>query len=401
MKNSSIYYLVIIGIVLVALALTNPPLEKQKELLVQKMIDDSEKIKKDLAEKQPDNALDQMANELGQQFLQPEFIKNLVDNSLTRDNFILFSLPRMTVMSKTKIIGIGIAGNVIWFDNKENKVQSDSLGLAKQNEAPKVEIAKCIEEPTKYDENNFGTTIKTCSYKNIKFVEESSSDYAGRSTGSIIKIYIKKSNGDEVEIKKEDLFNQNKQELLSVINSKLEKQFIELSKDQGEEFCFKDGPPFERLTFEDLVVNLVDSGFEFASINFFCDVCLWQRYTSIGFTFSEIQKYLNIDNNNNNITPNFMKYSQLRGLLINSYYQQMVREIGKPDQESNLGIKYRIYIYKNKVIDDRDNQVKHLIVFEEWRTVDDYSTEHVIYRVDCASSGDRISTVGGGEFVMP
>jgi hypothetical protein len=116
MKNSSIYFLVIIGIVLVALAITNPPLEKQKELLVKKMISESEKVKNELAEKKPDNALDQMANELGQQFLQPDFINNLVNNSLSCDNYLFFSLPRMTVMSKTKIIGIGIAGNVIWFD---------------------------------------------------------------------------------------------------------------------------------------------------------------------------------------------------------------------------------------------------------------------------------------------
>lgn len=402
MKNSSIYYLVIIGIVLVALAITNPPLEKQKELLVKKMISESEKVKNELSEKKPDNAFDKMANELGQQFLQPEFITNLVDNSLSRDNYIFFSLPRMTIMSKTKIIGIGIAGNVIWFDDKDKQVQNDSLGLNNQTEEPKVEIAKCIEEPTKYDENNNEVTIKTCSYKNIKFVEERTRNESKYSMFPIIKIYIKKSNGDEIEIKKEDLFNQNKQELLSLINSKLEKKFLELSKGpEGEEFCFKDGPPFERQTFEELQINLVDSGFEFSSSNFFCDVCIWQRYTSAMFTFPEIQKYLNIDNTNNNITPNFMKYSQVRGLLINSYYRQMVRDIGKPDQESNLGIRYKVYIYKNKVIDDRDNQVKHLIVFEEWRRVDEYSTEQVIYRVDCAASGEKIRTVGDGEFVMP
>ena len=114
--NNKVIYFIIIGFVLSILAVTNPTLEKQKELLVKKMIDDSEKIKKDLADKQPDNAFDKMANELGQQFLQPEFINNLVDNSLNRDNYIFFSLPRMTIMSKTKIIGIGVAGNVIWFE---------------------------------------------------------------------------------------------------------------------------------------------------------------------------------------------------------------------------------------------------------------------------------------------
>jgi uncharacterized protein (TIGR02145 family) len=147
MKNSSIYYLVIIGIVLVALAITNPTLEKQKELLVKKMISDSEKVKNELAEKKPDYALDQMANELGQQFLQPEFISNLVNNSLSRDNYLLFSLPRMTVMSKTKIIGIGFAGNVIWFDEikKPNQNNSPSISEAKR-------IQEAIETETKAED---------------------------------------------------------------------------------------------------------------------------------------------------------------------------------------------------------------------------------------------------------
>ena len=87
----------------------------------------SEKVKNELAEKKPDNALDQMANELGQQFLQPDFINNLVNNSLSCDNYLFFSLPRMTVMSKTKIIGIGIAGNVIWFDEDADLCNQDQL----------------------------------------------------------------------------------------------------------------------------------------------------------------------------------------------------------------------------------------------------------------------------------
>jgi hypothetical protein len=388
MKNSSIYYLVIIGIVLVALAITNPTLEKQKELLVKKMISDSEKVKKDLAEKQPDNALDQMANELGQQFLQPEFISNLVNNSLSRDNYLFFSLPRMTVMSKTKIIGIGFAGNVIWFDDKDKQVQNDSLGLAKQNEAPKVEIAKCIEEPTKYDEYNYGTTIVTCSYKNIKFVEEMFSDNAGRTRGSEIKIYKKKSNGDEIEIKKEELFNQNKQELLSVINTKLEKQFIELSKDP-ETDCFKD-TPFKRQTFEELKINLVDSGFKFASFNYSNESCLWQRYTSVKFTFSEIQKYLNIDNLNQSSSSNSelagkYKFSQLRGLLIGAQKNEMIKLLGQPNKTFG-NLHFDVYIYNDVVLDDLTGELKSAAIF---RNLDSEG----LHKIDELQSGKKGETI--------
>jgi hypothetical protein len=402
MKNSSIYYLVIIGIVLVALAITNPPLEKQKELLVKKMISDSEKVKKDLAEKQPDNALDQMANELGQQFLQPDFINNLVNNSLSCDNYLFFSLPRMTVMSKTKIIGVGFAGNVIWFDEIKKPNQNNSPSISEKTETKQVEKVSCTEEERKVDEAGFGTDIKTCVYKNVKIVEENYYDYADRFNGSITSIFVKQSNGNYVKVKNEDIFNQNKQELLSLINSKLEKEFNINSKDTSEynSNCYE-GTIFERKQFDDLHISISGNGvFGFdAFLQNGRQYC--REYTTVSFTFPEIQKYLNIDNTNNNITPNFMKYSQLRGLLINSYYRQMVRDIGKPDQESNLGIRYKVYIYKNKVIDDRDNQVKHLIVFEEWRRVDEYSTEQVIYRVDCAASGEKIRTVGDGEFVMP
>lgn len=401
MKNSSIY-LIIIGIVLVALAITNPPLEKQKELLVKKMIDDSEKIKKDLAEKQPDNSFDQMANELGQQFLQPEFISNLVNNSLSRDNYLLFSLPRMTVMSKTKIIGIGIAGNVIWFDDKEKKVQNDSISISEKTETKQVEKVSCTEEERKVDEAGFGTDIETCIYKNLKIKTESFYDYADRFQGNTVEIFVKQSNGNYIKVKNEDLFSNNKEELLLKINAKLEKEYRINSSDTSEyvKSCYEE-TTFENKKFEDLEISISGNGV------FIFDAYLQngrqycREYTSAMFTFPEIQKYLNIDNINNNITPNFMKYSQVRGLLINSYYRQMVRDIGKPDQESNLGIRYKVYIYKNKVIDDRDNQIKHLIVFEEWRRVDEYSTEQVIYRVDCAASGEKIRTVGDGEFVMP
>lgn len=38
------------------------------------------------------------------------------NNATLVKNYLFFTLPRMTVMSKTKIIGFGFAGNVIWFD---------------------------------------------------------------------------------------------------------------------------------------------------------------------------------------------------------------------------------------------------------------------------------------------
>jgi uncharacterized protein (TIGR02145 family) len=144
-------YLVIAVIILSFLAITNPTLEIQKELLVKKMISESEKITKELAEKKADNLLDQMANELGQQFLQPEFIINLVNNSLSSDNYFFFSLPRMTVMSKTKIIGIGFAGNVIWFDDKEKESQVKSPSVSEEKRIQEATETASRGYPSDYD----------------------------------------------------------------------------------------------------------------------------------------------------------------------------------------------------------------------------------------------------------
>ena len=291
MKNSSIY-LIIIGIVLVALAITNPPLEKQKELLVKKMISESEKVKNELSEKKPDNALDQMANELGQQFLQPEFISNLVNNSLSRDNYIFFSLPRMTVMNQTKIIGVGIFGSVYWLD-KEKVNQGISDENPESTLIPK-NLVKC--EVTKIKEDNGRIAIQeTCIYENLKVESRTYEDAIDFASS---QLFLKGTNNKYYEIKNKDLFNDNNFELSKIIYDKLLVEFNKVkNKHKNVNDCMNSDLTIGASSdFEKMEIRFDENSFFFHQfVGMEAGYCMNTCWVKAEIPFSIIKKYLNLD----------------------------------------------------------------------------------------------------------
>ena len=73
----------------------------------------------DVAKKNMDVAMQQIPGDQSiikaGESIAKSFLKNAVDNMITRDNYFIFSLTHASVSDKEKNIGIGILGKVYCF----------------------------------------------------------------------------------------------------------------------------------------------------------------------------------------------------------------------------------------------------------------------------------------------
>ncbi|WP_264537296.1 DUF4359 domain-containing protein [Flavobacterium sp. N1736] len=103
---------VILGITLfiAILALTNPAQEIHKEKVRIKLTEfyETEMAKEDNT---ATNQFSQAGKSMGM-ILAKSMINMVIDNAISSSNYILFSTTNVTWEGKTKIIGIGILGNV-------------------------------------------------------------------------------------------------------------------------------------------------------------------------------------------------------------------------------------------------------------------------------------------------
>ena len=88
------------------------------------------------------------------------------------------------------------------------------------------------------------------------------------------------------------LFNENKNELLSIINSKIKKDYMSFSNDPETKDCFE-GASFTPYNFDQLGID-----FDADEINFnvtfgLSGSCMSVDGTIVSFHFDEIKKYLN------------------------------------------------------------------------------------------------------------
>ncbi len=102
--------LIIAGLVLFTAILTNPSEAKQKEILKSK-----------LTQLSIDGGLNENLIALAS-----SFIANLVDNTISSDNYVLFSVVKSSWENQTNVIGIGVFGNVILFSGDQFKSLSNN-----------------------------------------------------------------------------------------------------------------------------------------------------------------------------------------------------------------------------------------------------------------------------------
>jgi hypothetical protein len=125
------------------------------------------------------------------------------------------------------------------------KTSTDTIKSAHNNntvENSKIPIASnkvtCTEKESKNEYGGGPIITKTCLYKAYKTISKGFPDYKGRYSYeySILK---KQENGSYLPIKNASLFNNNKNELLSIINSKIEKDYKSYSNNPETKECFE------------------------------------------------------------------------------------------------------------------------------------------------------------------
>jgi len=90
-----------LGIVTVILGITNPSVESHKQAVIKTIAPDI----KDEIKKNPFMAL----------------ASKMMESMIDRDNYILFSLTKISAMGESKIVGYGVLGNVYISDKIKAK----------------------------------------------------------------------------------------------------------------------------------------------------------------------------------------------------------------------------------------------------------------------------------------
>ena len=116
---------IIIGFFLLALMATNPSIEDHRQAVM------NELEKKMSQESNPDNKWEQVGQSIGMALGQ-----GIIDKAVSRENFLVFSIPKISFNSKTKSIGYGFLGK-FWiteysFDDRAStsKEHTDSYPVA-------------------------------------------------------------------------------------------------------------------------------------------------------------------------------------------------------------------------------------------------------------------------------
>ena len=100
MKKSQVSFLVI-ALILIAAVFTNPNLSQHRDAVKQKL---NEYIQKK-ADKEGALSL----------FIATALVERTIDTVINSDNYVVFSLTKATWKGESKVIGIGVFGNVFTF----------------------------------------------------------------------------------------------------------------------------------------------------------------------------------------------------------------------------------------------------------------------------------------------
>jgi hypothetical protein len=134
------------------------------------------------------------------------------------------------------------------------------------------------------------TKIENYYFKNFKSVITGIPDSKNRYTWTF-ELY-KKDKEEYVPAKNQELFNDKKQELLAIINAKIQKEFNIAYKTDSKCFTSKTTPVYD---FGKLGIEFQDEKMNFYAIfDFTNDNCKYlYGYTSVEFSADEIAEYLN------------------------------------------------------------------------------------------------------------
>lgn len=129
MKKNHLITIVLI-LILVTAILTNPSQERHKETLKNEL---KYQLEKTLKEYTPstDNPWEKFGQALGMVFVGV-LVDKIVDTLITSDNYVFFSLTKISLLGESKVIGIGLFGKV--FILKDLKETTNDFKLLFENE---------------------------------------------------------------------------------------------------------------------------------------------------------------------------------------------------------------------------------------------------------------------------
>ena len=129
MKNKYIF-LLFGGLFLLIAVLTNPNQDRHKEVVKNKLNTIMQKAMKE-GLKNSDSGAEQLGSALGL-MLGGALLDRMIETMVSTDNYVLFSTTKITWEGKSKLIGIGVFGNV-FISDKIDEALKGGKGLIPNN----------------------------------------------------------------------------------------------------------------------------------------------------------------------------------------------------------------------------------------------------------------------------
>ena len=170
-------------------------------------------------------------------------------------------------------------------------VQYMTVEKEESKQIDSVDIVMCSEKEMPNPDTEDPIINKTCLFKEYKTISIGSPDYKGRYSYEY-KLYKKQSNGTFKKVKNVSLFNEKKNELLSLINAKIKKEYDLYAQDPESSDCF-DQMSFVPFTFEQLGIDFDNNSINFNVTFGVSGACSSVDGTGIALSLNEIKQYLN------------------------------------------------------------------------------------------------------------
>ena len=148
----------------------------------------------------------------------------------------------------------------------------------------------CVEKEEKVEDNTEPTITNTCTWGNYKMVKVGEADFKGRYNYETTLYKLK--NGQYEVIQNEDLFNQNKAQLLANINQKITIEYAALVKDKSNRQCIGNRKTAPKVNFNDMQIDFTEKGLNFTISYGMPGACLAIDGTILSYNFEALKQYL-------------------------------------------------------------------------------------------------------------
>ena len=109
---NKIIALLVIGIILVIAAITNPDADEHREKIKQMLVENTGITDSLIDGMESDNSWESAGSALGYA-LGMAFIDKILDNALYIDNYVFFSISKVKIEGEERKVAIGLFGNFI------------------------------------------------------------------------------------------------------------------------------------------------------------------------------------------------------------------------------------------------------------------------------------------------